>query len=362
MPELKLTVDISKSTRVSQIEGLFDVPACEKAETVIKYDKLPTLDEDWKIGLIVGASGSGKTSIARETYGDFLYTGAEWPENACVMDGFPQEMKIKEITALMTAVGFSSPPSWIKPYHVLSNGEKFRCDLARGLASVDDGRPLVVFDEFTSVVDRNVAKVASFAVSKAVRNGKVKGRFIAVSCHYDIAEWLEPDWVLDMSTGELSRRRLRRPSIRLEIFKTTSAAWPMFKKHHYLSGNASSCCHFYIGMVNGEPATICVIIHNYGKGRKKGDWRISRIVVLPDYQGIGLCAAMVNGVADILKETIGLNSLSIVGRNPAMIASFKRNPKWFCREIQVNQETTYKNQKSKYKKPGFIKASFRYKG
>ena len=362
MPELKLSVDVSQSTRVAQIEGLFDVAASEKATTVIHYDKIPTLDEDWQIGLIVGPSGTGKTSVARAEWEQYFYQGHQWPEKASVMDGFPEEMRVKEITALMTAVGFSSPPSWLKPYHVLSNGEKFRCDLARGLASVNADRPLVVFDEFTSVVDRNVAKVASFAVSKAVRGGKVKGRFVAVSCHYDIAEWLEPDWVLDMSTGELSRRRLRRPEIRLEIFKTTSAAWPMFKKHHYLSGNASSCAHFYIGMVNGEPATICVIINNYGKGRKKGDWRISRIVVLPDYQGIGLCAAMVNGVAYILKATIWLNSLSIVGRNPAMIASFKRNPKWFCREIQVNQETTYKNQKSKYKKPGFIKASFKYKG
>ena len=41
------------------------------------------------------------------------------------------ERPIKEITGLFTAVGFSSPPSWVKPYQVLSNGEQFRCDLAR---------------------------------------------------------------------------------------------------------------------------------------------------------------------------------------------------------------------------------------
>ena len=50
-----------------------------------------------------------------------------------VVDGLG-ERPIKEITRLFTAVGFSSPPSWIKPYHVLSNGEQFRCDLARALA------------------------------------------------------------------------------------------------------------------------------------------------------------------------------------------------------------------------------------
>ena len=52
-------------------------------------------------------------------------------QDRAVIDGLG-ERPIKEITGLFTAVGFSSPPSWVKPYHVLSNGEQFRCDLARG--------------------------------------------------------------------------------------------------------------------------------------------------------------------------------------------------------------------------------------
>ena len=60
--------------------------------------------------------------------------------------------------------------------------------------------PLVVFDEFTSVVDRNVAKVCSAAIAKGIRRGHIPCRFVAVTCHYDVAEWLEPDWVLDMAT------------------------------------------------------------------------------------------------------------------------------------------------------------------
>ena len=56
-------------------------------------------------------------------------------------------------------------------------------------------RDFVVFDEFTSVVDRQVAQTASLAISKAIR--RTKKRFIAVSCHSDIIEWLEPDWVFN---------------------------------------------------------------------------------------------------------------------------------------------------------------------
>ena len=56
-------------------------------------------------------------------------------------------------------------------------------------------RNIIVFDEFTSVVNREVAKTGSFAISKAVRATKKK--FVAVSCHRDVFEWLEPDWVYD---------------------------------------------------------------------------------------------------------------------------------------------------------------------
>ena len=71
-----------------------------------------------------------------------------------------------------------------------------RCDLAR--AMLTDGE-LFVFDEFTSVVDRNVAKIGSFAIQKAIRKGGGK-KMIAVGCHFDVEDWLLPDWVFDTNT------------------------------------------------------------------------------------------------------------------------------------------------------------------
>lgn len=102
---------------------------------------------------------------------------------------------MQDITRTLTSVGLASVPSWLKPYAVLSNGEKMRCDLARAILSDKD---LFVFDEFTSVVDRNVAKIGSFAMQKAIR--KTNKRFIAVTCHYDVEDWLLPDWVFDTNS------------------------------------------------------------------------------------------------------------------------------------------------------------------
>jgi ABC-type ATPase with predicted acetyltransferase domain len=94
-------------------------------------------------------------------------------------------------------VGFATVWSWLKPYHVLSNGEKMRVDLARAILTEKE---TIVFDEFTSVVDRTVAKTASFAISKAIR--KMGKKFVAVACHRDIIDWLEPDWIYDTDKKE----------------------------------------------------------------------------------------------------------------------------------------------------------------
>ena len=59
-----------------------------------------------------------------------------------------------------------------------------------------------VIDEYTSVVDRNVAKAASVSLSKYVKNNNLEN-IVLSTCHHDILDWLEPDWVLDTDTVEL---------------------------------------------------------------------------------------------------------------------------------------------------------------
>lgn len=172
--------------RVSKIEADFDVKPEHSCERFVGDIEIP---HKWNIGVIVGGSGTGKSTIARELFGEQLIAGFDYSASS-VVDDMPK-INIDEITKMFYAVGFGSVPSWLKPYSVLSNGEKMRVDLARALLEKD----FVVFDEFTSVVDRQVAQTACLAISKAVRRAEKK--FIAVSCHYDILDWLEPDWVFD---------------------------------------------------------------------------------------------------------------------------------------------------------------------
>jgi ABC-type dipeptide/oligopeptide/nickel transport system ATPase subunit len=159
------------------------------------------IEDDWQVGVIVGRSGSGKTSITKQLFPDAYIRGFEY-SHKCVLDDFPEEIETSEITKTLCSVGFASPPDWLKAYNCLSQGEKMRVDIARALCLSQNE---IVFDEFTSVVDREIAKVSAFAISKAVRRGSKK--FIAVTCHYDVVDWLEPDWVFCTDTMEFSRKK-----------------------------------------------------------------------------------------------------------------------------------------------------------
>ncbi len=182
--------DIDVTYRVSKIMNDFDVDPKHTKETFIGNIKYP---DDWKIGVIVGGSGTGKTTIAKELYGDKIIDNFKYTAKS-VIDDMPSN-DVNEITKMFYTVGFGSVPSWLKPFNVLSQGEQMRVNLARKLLQDD----FVVFDEFTSVVDRQVAKTMCMALNKSI-NRLERKQFVAITPHYDVLEYLQPDWVFDINT------------------------------------------------------------------------------------------------------------------------------------------------------------------
>lgn len=151
--------------------------------------RLPPLPSDFQIGVIVGASGSGKSVLLREFGGE---QPVHWERNRSIASHFETPERAAE---MLYAAGLSTIPTWRKPYHVLSNGQQFRADLARRLGDN------AVVDEFTSVVDRNVATAASHAIRNWAQRSGAR-RMVFASCHRDVVPWLRPDWVIDTDAGE----------------------------------------------------------------------------------------------------------------------------------------------------------------
>lgn len=310
---------VVKTARVLQIEGMFDIPPSQRSgEQWAVNLKLP---ERWNVGLIVGPSGAGKSTVARELFGEQMARDWEWPADKSLLDGFPADMSVKDIVELLSSVGFSSPPSWVRPFNVLSNGEQFRVNMARTLAEM---KSLAVVDEFTSVVDRNVARIGSAAIAKTVRSRDQQ--FVAVTCHYDVADWLEPDWVYQPHTNTFAvGRSLRRPDIQLTIGRVHNSAWALFRKHHYLDSDLNKAANCFCAFWNGVPVAFCAVLH-FPHPTVKNVKREHRVVCLPDFQGVGIGNALSAYVGGMLKA-LGYRYQSQTS-HPGMIAARNRSRKW----------------------------------
>ena len=319
MAQIDFTVEtmLDRTPRVKQLSGMFDVPAQEKLSHHW-VGEVPLGDREWNVGVIVGPSGAGKSSVKRQMFGEDRVF--EW-QAASVIDDFDPALSIEDIAAVCSAVGFNTIPSWMKPYGVLSTGEKFRADLARHLIEGDD---TVVIDEFTSVVDRQVAQIGSHAVQKYIR--KTGKRFVGVTCHYDVIDWLQPDWMLEPATMTFQWRLLqRRPALAVEVARVGYEAWQLFAPFHYLTNELHRSAACFVLFVEGVPASFAGIIHR--PHSKVDDIKgVSRLVTLPDYQGLGL--------AMILADTLGAAHTAMGHRlhtypaHPSLVRAFDRSKYW----------------------------------
>lgn len=320
------------SYRAARVKSLFN---CESGANFAIDADLPIDGHDWKIGVVVGPSGSGKTSIGRMIWpGVGIYDGdAGWPADKPIVDAIAPSGGFDDVTGALSAVGLGSVPAWLRPYHALSNGERFRAGLARVIA---EGAQRVIVDEFTSVVDRQIAKIGAAAFSKSWKRGG-GGQAVLLSCHYDILDWVEPDWVFDTRTGELQRGALwRRPKFDLEIFQTDGSLWPMFEPHHYLKLPRMVAAKYFVGFVDGE--AVCHVA--VSPRLEIGGMRACRMVVMPEWQGAGVGTRFLNEVARLQfteanKYHARTKAVYFHTSHPGLCAALRRDKKW----VQVSQMT-----------------------
>lgn len=279
--EVHNRVDDFNSYRAARVKSLFN------AENGCNFDLEATMDlsGDWQIGVVVGPSGSGKTSIGKTIFdGENLihdYTKG-WHPNKPIIDEIAPDGDFNEVTGALANVGLGDVPAWLRPFRVLSNGEQFRAGLARLICEKPEK---AVVDEFTSVVDRQIARIGSQAFQKAWRRTNPKGKVVLLTPHYDILDWVQPDWVFDTASKRFERGNPRqRPKIRLEIFKTNSSYWKFFKPHYYLDLPMPPAAEYFVGTVDGELACHLAVAPMFTANA----YRATRLVTMPEWQGAGV--------------------------------------------------------------------------
>lgn len=445
MPRVTVHLEspISRTFRVAQVTGMLDLTFPDRLTHSLTAE-VPGLDQPWTIGAIVGPSGSGKTTLARAAFGEAIWQPREWPAGRAIIDCLGDDSRqqtqdkgrtstsIKGVMRVLTAVGLGSIPTWLKPYHILSTGERFRADLARALIECYRGPahrhgdtnvprhsplrasvppceipPLLIIDEFTSSLDRTIAKTTSAALARLLRRGEnnahsqissspclplspsprlslvPRPRFIALTCHHDILPWLSPDWVLDLAEPPFRaprsdlRARWRpypSPALHLQIDRVPQSTWQRFAPYHYLTGGlaASATCYgaFLTGPADGnterqtqrsspplrasssalrasnsplrapssalraDPIAFCAVVAALGWPKTK---RITRLVVLPEFQGLGIAALLAEQVAT--REQARGNRVTITANHPAILSHCSHSPRWRYLGLKKNGST-----------------------
>lgn len=335
--ELTLESPVFDSFRCTKAANSLDIDQAKKS--VHHFKVSADIESPFNIGLIVGASGSGKSSLAQHIYGKDCFKPL-LDLSRPVIDQFPEEFSYDECVAMLTGVGLTAVPCWIRPALTLSNGQRARAECALQMSHNVTG--VTAMDEWTSVVDRTVAKVMSYCIAKHAR--KVGRRIVLSSCHYDVIDWLNPDWIIDCNRQEYIDRRLLCPDFKrseqltFDIAEVDRKTWRYFSKYHYLSDKLPGGYVRTFGVFHGDNQVGFQCFANYVPDKyhgRKMQMHSNRTVIHPDYAGFGMGMKVINATSEImLKE--GFDVRAKFSSTPIYIA-MSRDPKW--KLINVDRPT-----------------------
>lgn len=308
-----------KNTYINQkIKSVFDIPfnTIEHNEThTLSYDDL----NHWNIGIIFGNSGSGKTQLGlkiAEKEKIKIIEKFEW-NNDSVISNF-NHSDFNFILEVLRNVGLNTQISLLKPYCVLSNGEKMRLDLAKAIIEND----FIIIDEFTSVVNREIAALICKCISKVIK--KYNKKVIFISCHKDFFSDLLPDWLYDIDNKIFKKDCLwQRKTRQFHIRTGTIAEWQLFKKFHYLTANAQNSKHIFI-LENEHKKAIGICIFQIFPSRKK-IFKVKRLVICPDYQGLGLGQIFLENCCQIMQSKFNDHKITITTSLKFFAMSLRKN-------------------------------------
>ena len=291
------------------------------------------LPKKWRLGVIHGPSGSGKTTVLRSLFG-----GGASGKVATKPPPWAGETKTALETLFADAFGAEDGNARLDMAclgaadRAAAPADLPACASSRALAAwnVASG---AVLDEFTSLAERPLARRLAANLATYVEKRKLE-EVVVATVHEDViapchASWLfctavvTSCWAVDpgqpkkgaspnglsrngclvlfdekrakwrpSAEDEESRDLFGAPDVRLNLQRCNYWEFEPFKKHHYLSETISGSAKCWLLRWNGRPIAFHSMLYAYGLpgagSGSTGAYREHRVVVLPDFQGIGL--------------------------------------------------------------------------
>ena len=325
--DFTLQSDIFNSFRCQAAANSLDIDVNKKSIHNLKINNI-NIPKEWNIGLIYGASGSGKTTLAKHLFGNNIFD-ISLDKNLPIIEQLPKEYSYEDCANILNGIGLNSVPCWIRPIKTLSNGQKARAEAAYLMCKND----FVCIDEWTSVVDRTVAKAMSVCLYKFAK--KHNKKIILLSCHYDILEWVNPDWLIDCNKQIFELPKSddfffnERENLEFTIKEVGRETWKYFSKYHYLSELLPGGKIYLYGIFHNENQIGFQCFANYTPHKKgtKIIYHSNRTVIHPDYNGLGLGIKLINETSKLLSEKISCRIMAKFSSVPVFKA-MKKQKQW----------------------------------
>lgn len=334
--DVKLQSEMFTNFRCQVAANSLDIDIKKKSIHHLHIEGI-NIPESWNVGLVYGSSGSGKTTLIKEIFGERIFE-TMLKQQEPIINQFPENYTYEECAMMLNGIGLNTVPCWIRPVNTLSNGQKARAEAAL-LMSQD--KEIICVDEWTSVVDRTVAKAMSFCIGKyAKKNNK---KIILCSCHYDVIEWLKPDWLIDCNKQafELPKSNnfffTERDKLEFEIREIGRESWRYFSKYHYLSDKLPGGQIYLYGLFHNFNQIGFQCFANYVPTRKGNApiFHSNRTVIHPDYNGLGLGIKLINESSKLLNKKKYCKIMAKFSSTPVFKAMIKEKQWKFLGETRL---------------------------
>lgn len=365
--DVKLQSEVFTNFRCQVAANSLDIDVKKKSIHHLHIDNV-AIKDNWNIGLVYGASGSGKTTLVKKLFGDDIFKSII-DEETPIINQLPSNLSYEECANLLNGIGLNSVPCWIRPVKTLSNGQRAR---AEAVLLMSQDSEIVFIDEWTSVVDRTIAKAMSLCIYKFAK--KYNKKIVLLSCHYDILEWLKPDWMIDCNKQQFELPKsdafffTEREKLQFTIREVGRETWKYFSKYHYLNDNLPAGKIFLYGLFHNDNQIGFQCFANYtphSDKSKKIIYHSNRTIIHPDYNGLGLGIMLINETSSLLLQKVDCKIMAKFSSTPVFKAMRKQKQWRFLgeqREMGIKRKGKGMQRASGFRDKGIKFYNFEYIG